>query len=190
MDAIVKIIKPGYFIWMGKNKLNASSNIILIKDSGKNILVDTGSFGEEKKIISALKKEGLATGDIDIVINTHLHADHLGNNYLFSKAFFIDSLGEFKKGLFSIIATKHKIGENIKIIRTPGHTSEDVSVIVNTAKGKVAVIGDVFWRANDKKLLIVENKKKLAASRRKILKIADWIIPGHGKMFRNQRKNK
>lgn len=187
MKAEVKIIKPGYFKWVGKNKLKASSNIILIKDNGKNILIDTGSFGEEKKIISALKKEGLAPGGIDIVINTHLHADHLGNNYLFGRALFIDSLGEFKKGLFSIIPTKHKIGKNIKIIRTPGHTSEDISIIVSTAKGKVAVIGDVFWKANDKKLLIIENTKKLAQSRGKILKISDWIIPGHGKMFKNDK---
>lgn len=185
MKAIVKIIKRGYFKWVGKNKLKASSNIILIKDSGKNILVDTGSFGEEKKIISALKKEGLAPGGIDIVINTHLHADHLGNNHLFGRALFIDSLGEFQKGLFSIIPAKHKIGKNIRIIKTPGHTSEDISIIANTEKGKVAIIGDVFWRANDKKLLIIENTKKLAQSRDKILKISDWIIPGHGKMFKN-----
>jgi len=34
------------------------------------------------------------------------------------------------------------------------------------------------------------NQGKLEESRKKVLKIADWIIPGHGKMFRNPEKKK
>ena len=182
--AKVKIIKPGYFKWIGKNKFRAASNITLIKDNGKNILVDTGSFGEEKKIIQGLKKESLKPEDIDIVVITHPHSDHIGNNHLFTKAAFINSLGVIKKNTFFLIRRERKITKNVKFLKTPGHALEDRSVLVNTEKGKVAVVGDLFWKAPGDKLIIVESRKKLRESRKKILKMADWVVPGHGEMFK------
>lgn len=186
MNAVVKIIKLGYFKWIGKNRCQTGSNVVLIRDSKKNILVDTGSPGEDKKIITALKKEKLKPKDIDIVIITHPHADHIGNNFLFKDALFIDSLGEFRGDKFLLAKAERKITKNIRITKTPGHALEDISIIVNnTESGIIAVIGDLFWQGGDNKLIQVESQKNLAASRKKILKIADWIIPGHGKMFKN-----
>lgn len=54
------------------------------------------------------------------------------------------------------------------------------------------VAGDVWWFYD---MTPVEdemawNQGKLEESRKKVLKIADWIIPGHGKMFRNPEKKK
>lgn len=185
MSTTVKIIKPGYFKWIRKNRCKTGSNVVLIRDNGKNILVDTGSPGEDKKIIAALKKEKLKPNDIDIVIITHPHADHIGNNFLFKKALFIDSLGEFRGDEFLLAKAERELTKNVRIIKTPGHALEDISIIVKTEEGIVAIIGDVFWRSGDNKLIQIESKKKLVASRKKILKIADWLIPGHGKMFKN-----
>jgi glyoxylase-like metal-dependent hydrolase (beta-lactamase superfamily II) len=88
-------------------------------------------------------------------------------------------------------------GTNIEIIKTPGHDMFHCSVLVNTAEfGKVAIVADVFWwkdgqsQETDTKNLIkhedpyVKNKKDLMNSRKKVLEIADYIIPGHGKMFK------
>lgn len=188
MKATIKIIKHGYFKWIGKNRCKVGSNATLIRDGKKNILVDTGSPSEDKKIITALKKEKLMPKDIDIVIITHPHADHVGNNFLFKDALFVDSLGEFRRDKFFLAQAERKLTENVRITKTPGHALEDISVIVRTEKGVIAVIGDVFWKAGDNKLIQVENTKKLAQSRKKILKIADWLIPGHGKMFKNSNK--
>ncbi|MBU3964900.1 MBL fold metallo-hydrolase [Patescibacteria group bacterium] len=188
MNTEVKIIKPGYFKWIGKNRCKTGSNVILIRDSGKNILVDTGSQGEDKKIIVALKKEKLKPENIDIVIITHPHADHIGNNFLFKNALFVDSLGEFRGDKFLLAKAERRITENVSITKTPGHALEDISIIAkNTKKGTIAVIGDLFWKAGDNKLIVFESPGKLKQSRKKILKIADWIIPGHGKMFKPAR---
>lgn len=186
MKTEVKIIKPGYFKWIGKNRCKTASNVVLIRDNKKNILVDTGSPGEDKKIIRALEKEKLKPEDINIVIITHPHADHIANNFLFPKALFIDSLGEFKKDKFLLAEAERKITENVRITKTPGHALEDISIIVNNTEfGIIAVIGDLFWRGGDNKLTQVESPEKLVASRKKILKIADRLIPGHGEMFKN-----
>ena len=62
---------------------------------------------------------------------------------------------------------------------------------------KVVVAGDVFWwidgeqDTSSKEVLLrledpfVKDEKALQESRKKVLEIADWIIPGHGKIFRN-----
>lgn len=65
-----------------------------------------------------------------------------------------------------------------------------------TIQGKVLVAGDVFWWMDDEKQELdinksdpfTQNRKALLKSRQKVLKIADWIIPGHGKMFKNPKK--
>jgi len=186
MNPSVKIIKPGYFKWIGKNRCQTGSNVVLIIDGKKKILVDTGSPGEDKKIIAGLKKEKLKPKDIDIVILTHPHADHIGNNFLFPRALFIDSLGEFRGDKFLLVETERQITKNVRITKTPGHALEDISVIVNnTENGIIAIVGDLYWRGGDNKLIQVESEKKLAASRKKILLIADYLIPGHGEMFLN-----
>jgi len=60
----------------------------------------------------------------------------------------------------------------------------------------VAIVSDVFWwsdeeeQKTDKESLMnhedpyVKNKEELMKSRKKVLEIADYIIPGHGKMFK------
>ena len=49
---------------------------ILIRASGRTVLVDTGDIEEREKMVQYIKKEGITT--IDTVIITHPHADHLG----------------------------------------------------------------------------------------------------------------
>jgi glyoxylase-like metal-dependent hydrolase (beta-lactamase superfamily II) len=73
------------------NMLRLDINLLLVKAGGKNILIDAGigdTLSEKQKKIfgiqreSALEKElsaqGLSPSDIDMVILTHLHADHAG----------------------------------------------------------------------------------------------------------------
>lgn len=52
-----------------------STNVFLIKASGKNILVDTG-FGNT--IFEKMEKQGVKPDQIDAVLLTHLHGDHIG----------------------------------------------------------------------------------------------------------------
>jgi glyoxylase-like metal-dependent hydrolase (beta-lactamase superfamily II) len=58
----------------------AISNAYLIE--GKvNILVDTGSPGEGKKIIKALGRQGLQLSDLSLILHTHGHSDHYGSTH-------------------------------------------------------------------------------------------------------------
>lgn len=58
----------------------------LVRSAGKTVLIDTG-LGPRKRpgfppgrLDEALRSAGLAPGDIDLVVHTHLHIDHVGWN--------------------------------------------------------------------------------------------------------------
>jgi glyoxylase-like metal-dependent hydrolase (beta-lactamase superfamily II) len=188
--ATVKVLLNGYFKWLGlgRDKFKASSTVTLIKDGKHNILVDTGNHEVEKKLLSALKKLGLEPKDIDYVILTHHHPDHVANKHLFKEAIITDWLTSYKKNKFIVdydIINKGKnvISPNVYIKSTPGHALDEGSVIVQTESGVVAIAGDLFFNDQNERNIFVHDKKDFETSRKEILKLADYIIPGHGGMF-------
>ncbi len=73
------------------NRVPSGLNSVLIRTGDKNILIETGIgnkvpekmaqiYGMPAKLLESLHAAGLAPGDIDIVINSHLHFDHCGWN--------------------------------------------------------------------------------------------------------------
>lgn len=50
--------------------------ILVIAPSGKTVLVDAGVPGSGKKILDAMRRYGV--GEIDLMVATHAHADHIG----------------------------------------------------------------------------------------------------------------
>lgn len=92
------------------------------------------------------------------------------------------------------------LGDDIEVIQTPGHDQFHCSLAVKTADmGTVVIAGDVFWwiddeePAKDRESLIsfedpyVKDLTALTESRKKVLAVADYVIPGHGKMFKNEK---
>lgn len=190
--AEVKVLIEGYFNNISKARCKAGATITLIKDGNKNILVDTGNPIDKEKIINSLRKENLSPKDIDIVINTHSHQDHTSCNYLFPKARFLSYGVAFWKDIFDRSKKLQKISPSVKLIFTPGHTEDSSTVLVKSNQGTIAIVGDLFWKKGDEKIRLLEkdcfNKRLFYKNRQKILKIADWIVPGHGKMFKVKNK--
>ena len=192
----VKILVQGYAKSTGNGTFTASPTTVLIKDSGKLILVDPGA--NKEKLIQALKGEGLEPASIDIIFLTHYHIDHLLNIRLFPNNDIFD-ISTIYRGDEEIEFSKKIPGTNIRVIPTPGHAYEHASLIISTAGGKICVAGDLWWwddldeqKTDEKSLLslkdpFVKDKKALLRSREKILKLADFVIPGHGRMFRIEK---
>ncbi|XP_028399196.1 metallo-beta-lactamase domain-containing protein 1-like [Dendronephthya gigantea] len=194
---IISLIK-GYSENSGPGEQRATGSSTLVKGP-KNVIVDTGNPSEKDKLLKALDEKGhLPPEEIDFVVCTHGHSDHVGNLNLFPDATFIVSYDVSKKDQYIVHQFKHgvvyKIHEDVEVWPTPGHTDSDVSVIVkNTRHGTVAITGDLFEKAADLARedlwkAYSEHEELQRDNREKILGIADYIVPGHGAMFRNPRK--
>ena len=189
--AEIKILIEGYAKEIERGWV-ASSTVCLIMFEDKKIITDPGC--NRKKLSEALENNNLKTSDIDFVLLTHSHPDHSLLAGIFENAKVLTT-EEIYNGDNQ---TEHnnKIPEtDLEIIQTPGHCPESCSLIVKTQEGIYAVVGDVFWWVdgeNQELSLKKEddahpkevNMEKLIESRKKLLALADYIIPGHGKMFK------
>ena len=189
---LIKVIKPGILVRNNLGMiLQASSTVTLVKDDDHNIIIDTGVPGEGEKILQGLSNHGLYQDDIDLVINTHLHGDHMGNNAMFWKARFMAHEKELPARLKNVIVIEgdYVLTDHIKIIETPGHTHGSISVVVDVPKeSKTYVIAGDALPIKDNYLKWVPpginfNPKIALASMRKIVEIADFVVPGHEDMF-------
>lgn len=188
----VKVLIEGY-AKVNNGVWDASPSVTLI-DTGKyKIIADPGCNRE--MLLEALSKESLKTGNINYVFISHYHLDHCTLIGIFEKATIVDGI-QWQKGPIGGELEDNKLpNTDIEIVKTPGHTLDHASLLVETEEGKVLVGADVFWWMDneeqkvevDKKDDYAEDMEALKKSRKMALEIADFIIPGHGKMFKVEK---
>lgn len=191
----VKIIVKGYAKILENGNWDATSNTILIETGKYKVLVDPGC--NRKLLNEGLEKENLTPKDIDYVFLTHYHLDHFLLIGIFEEAMIVDGTQWQKDSVGGDLKENFIPNTDIEIIKAPGHTQNNAVLLVKTERGKVVVGADVFWwKDGEQQILDVgkvdefaEDQGKLVESRKKILKLGDFIIPGHGKMFKVE-KNK
>ncbi len=135
------------------------------------ILVDTGvgwptELVREWKVVNrhaadALAEHDLSPVDVRIVINSHLHFDHCGQNAVFKHAPFYVQRAEldrarkeetltsewfdFTGARFELLDGDAQIADGVRVVATPGHTEGHQSVIVDTPDGGAVMIGDAAY---------------------------------------------
>lgn len=164
-----------YMKYMGQ-PYDAALKPMLILTPQEKILVDTG-IGElpekhqkfwvikrraEENLKTQLANYNLKPEDIDVVINTHLHFDHCGNNTIFINAKFIVQADEVRyahapdkfqqaayiRELFDVkvdyepVHGKHQVADDVFVIPTPGHSIGHQSVIVKAGNRNYVYCGD------------------------------------------------
>ena len=191
---------------------NEGSNCYLLVGK-KNILIDSSTTKNASYLKNSLKDIGLDAGDIDIVLYTHGHADHIGCGYLFPKAEkrmhgFDAGKINLKDKLFSCASffpgTKfpkitRKLKEedviknepfSLKVICTPGHTKGSISFYEEN--NKILFSGDCLFKGSIGRYdLPSSSKQDVLESLKKLLKI-DYriLLPGHGLILKeNQNEN-
>jgi glyoxylase-like metal-dependent hydrolase (beta-lactamase superfamily II) len=195
MTAQVSVLFDGYSrIDETKNIMRANCSCTLIQSKGVNVIVDTLTAWDRTKLIEALKtKHNLNPDDIRYVVCTHGHSDHVGNNNLFLNAIHIVGKSVSVEDEYDLSAfdreAVYTINEEMEVFPTPGHTLDSVSVKVKSTRGIIVIAGDLFEKQEDLenedlwKSAGSEDPVKQEANRQNVLKIADFIVPGHGPMF-------
>jgi N-acyl homoserine lactone hydrolase len=154
----------------------------LLRTPEGNVLFDTGlhpvhverpdaTFGpgglkvvmaKEDAVVARLASLGVRPDDVTVVVNSHLHFDHAGNNGAFPKATFIVQ-GEhlaFAKGkpnfpgvywdipelTYLPVAGRVRVAAGLEVVPTPGHVPGHQSLVVDLKEtGRVVLCGDAAY---------------------------------------------
>ncbi|KAH8281221.1 hypothetical protein KR044_011663, partial [Drosophila immigrans] len=172
-------------------RANCSCTLIRCRD-GTNIIVDTLTAWDGENLTSLLNSQELQLRDINIVVCTHGHSDHVGCNYLFQQArlLIVGSCVSNRDIYFKHSGPLDSFGE-VLLEETPGHTLSCVSVIVLNSQlgGTVGICGDLFERREDIDDERIwrdagsENVKQQQEQRYRMSQLCNYIIPGHGPIF-------
>ena len=186
----------------------ADSNSYLIdntdSDSEYNyILVDSGTGQSNSNLFSKIKEIGIEPDDIDLIVNTHCHYDHVGGNDFFPNAKIaihrIDAIAlrdpesELTvSSLFGAIVRRHDVdieleeGDKIagfEVINTPGHTKGGISLY----DGEILISGDTIFSNGGVGRMDIggdPNDMKESLMRLKELDV-EYLLPGHGPWVKN-----
>lgn len=165
-NIIIKIPYLGYYLTDGSHKVLVDNGI------NEKYIVDGKAWagrpaeGGEKFVVSEFERIGVKLSDIDTVIYTHLHNDHVGNCHLFPYATHVfqniewkelldplpsmrirgdydqSIVQELKKLKCDIVVGDLEYFEGLSFMLTPGHTRGSQCIIVDTDKGKYLLSGD------------------------------------------------
>lgn len=167
----------------GYGSPNVAATVGYIQDGDRRVVTDPGMVRHRSVILDPLNALGVAPGQVTDVVFSHHHPDHTLHAALFPNARVHDHWAIYHGDRWQWRdAEGYQLTPAIKLIRTPGHTPEDITCLAGTAKGLVAFTH--LWNdatsVGDRHAIDLE---ALHAGRRRVLAIADVIVPGHGPAF-------
>jgi glyoxylase-like metal-dependent hydrolase (beta-lactamase superfamily II) len=163
-----------------------ASTCSLVRDGPAIIVVDPGLAPSQAAILDPLRALGVEASDVTDVILSHHHPDHALNVALFAEARVHDhwAIYDFAGRWDDVEAEGRELAPSVRLLRTPGHSAEDISTMVGTADG-IVVLTHLWWtEAGPAEDPYAPDAAVLHASRGRVLDLADVIVPGHGAPFR------
>lgn len=161
-----------------------ASTCTLLRDGSTIVVVDPGMVACRSMLTDPLAGYGLTPGDVTDVVISHHHPDHVVNIALFPNARVHDFMATYVADEWIDHEGEFALTESIRLLPTPGHTDQDVTTLVSTESGLVALT-HLWWTAegpaDDP---FAADREVLRASRETVLALAPTlIVPGHGAPF-------
>lgn len=192
------------FIWNSSTANNCNS--YLIKTAEKNILIDPGLAPYFDHISRGLDELEMSVEDIDLIICTHAHPDHMDAIRLFDKEKTLFAMHEtdwlifeeevsYLGGMtseninrlspdFFLTAGELKVDDTIlEIFHTPGHTPGSVTLYWREA-GALFTGDLIFMGGFGRTDLPGGDEKQIKDSIHQMAGLgAEWLLSGHGNLI-------
>jgi glyoxylase-like metal-dependent hydrolase (beta-lactamase superfamily II) len=169
---------------LGSTGGGVASSCSLLREGDRVVVVDPGMAAGDEAILGPLHALGLAPADVTDVVLSHHHPDHTVRAGLFPNAAVHDHWATYRGTDWQDAdAEGRELSPSIRLLRTPGHTAEDIATVVGTPDG-VLVLTHLWWTAEGPaEDPLAEDLEALHRSRARVLAVADRIVPGHGPAF-------
>jgi glyoxylase-like metal-dependent hydrolase (beta-lactamase superfamily II) len=183
-SASVHVLHEGYVGRDGDGE-RVAGTVTLIMDGDLVIVVDPGMVASRAALLAALAEHGPRPGDVTDLVFSHHHPDHTVNAALFPSARIHDHWAVYVGDRWiDRDADGTELTPSVRLLRTPGHTAQDISTVASTPDD-VVVCTHAWWRADGPaEDPLGSDAAALHASRDLLLSFASLIVPGHGAAFR------
>lgn len=195
----MKIFEGLYgFLWNSMAANNCNTYLI---DGPARVLIDPGHLRLFEHVAIGLEEAGLGLGDIDLVITTHAHPDHLESIKLFKNyptlfaihqkdwalvkemgAYLgaVSDVDSYAPDFFLTEGDLKVKGMEFHVVHTPGHSPGSISLY--WPEHKALFTGDVIFKDGlGRTDLPGGNGETLKQSIKRLsLLDAEWMFPGHG----------
>ena len=161
-----------------------AGTVRLVRDGDRVVVVDPGMVPGRAAITDPLRALGVDPADVTDVVLSHHHPDHTVNVALFGEVPVHDFQAVYTRDEWtSRPAEGVALTPSVRLLATPGHTPQDLTVLVGTPE-HVAALTHLWWTAAgpaDDPYSV--DADQLRAQRERVLALADLVVPGHGEPF-------
>lgn len=180
--ATVDVLVEGYARRDGE-VARVAGTTSLVRSGDLVAIVDPGMVADPSAILAPLLDLGLAPVDVTDVVLSHHHPDHTVNVGLFPGARVHDHWAVYHHDTWrDRPAEGVALADDVVLWETPGHTPQDITTMVTTRAGVVAIT-HLWWHATmegDPRALDLD---VLHRGRARVLETASRVVPGHGPAF-------
>ena len=161
-----------------------AGTVSLVRDGDRVVVVDPGMVPARSAILDPLAALGVSPGDVTDVVLSHHHPDHTVNVALFGEVPVHDFQAVYTRDVWQRRkADGVELTPSVRLLATPGHTPQDLSVVVGTP-AEVVVLTHLWWKADGPRDdPYAPDRDVLREQRLRVLAVADRIVPGHGASF-------
>jgi len=188
MPATMHLLHTGYVGPETDAGLHVGSTVVYASQGDRHVIVDPGLVRSTALILDPLAACGVDPAEITDVVFSHQHIDHTLNAALFPKARFHDFAAVYRGDIWRDDDAEGRVlSDDITLIRTPGHTNEDISTLIRTEAGLHVCTHAWWFEDGPDEDPYAPDAAVLAAARDRILALDPvLIVPGHGSPFAPQ----
>lgn len=182
--------------------------VYLVEHGLRRILFDCGHTGRRRALHRALARRGLRTDDIDTLVLSHAHWDHIQNADLFRDAEILlhpeelSRLGEapahdpvtppWSAAVLRGLAVRPvtdgcEITSGVRVVGLPGHTAGSIGLAVDTRTGTAVLSGDAVSSAKALRTgrctVVSAGEEEAARTLARVRSAAACVYPGHDRPF-------